>query len=85
MIRVFTLAVGVGVGVVAGASMTRRVDKAKRAVAPTAIAERLGRRTSDAMARLRAASEAGRSTATALEAELRTTYGVPRVTETFRR
>ena len=77
MIRMFNLALGLGVGFAAGVATMRRVDEAKRAMRPTAVAERLGRRAGESVRRLREAFEVGRSAATTREAELRSAHQVP--------
>lgn len=79
MIRMFSLALGLGVGFAAGVSTMRRVDDAKRAMKPTSLAERLGRRVGATVRRVTEAFDAGRSAAADREAELRTAHDVPRL------
>jgi uncharacterized protein YqfA (UPF0365 family) len=75
--RAFSLALGLGAGLLIGAYVVRRLDAAKQAVAPTTIAGRAGSAAGSFSERLRAAAEEGRAAAVAHEAELRARYGVP--------
>lgn len=79
MKRAFSLALGLGAGLVIGAYVIRRLDDAKRAVAPTTLAGQAGRAAGSFAERLRAATEEGRQAAAAREAELRDRYVVPGV------
>lgn len=79
MKRVFTLALGLGAGLVVGAYVVRQLDQAQRAVAPTNLAGQAGRAAGGFAERLRAAAEEGRAAAAAREAELRAAYPVPSV------
>lgn len=81
MKRVFSLALGLGAGLLIGAYVVRRLDDAKRAVAPTTLADQAGRAAGTFVQRLRAATEEGREAARAREAELRDRYVVPGVRE----
>jgi hypothetical protein len=77
--RAFTLALGLGAGLLIGAYVVRRLDEAQRAVAPSNIAGNAGRAAGSFVERLRAAADEGRAAAAAREAELRTTFDVPSV------
>jgi hypothetical protein len=77
--RVFTLALGLGAGLVVGAYVVRRLDEAQRAVAPSNLAGQAGRAAGGFADRLRAAAEEGRIAAAEREAELRGQYTVPSV------
>ena len=79
MKRVFTLALGLGAGLVIGAYVVRRLDDASRAVAPTNLAGQAGRAAGNVTERLRVAADEGRRAAADREAELRERFEVPRV------
>ncbi|MDX1659319.1 MAG: hypothetical protein R3343_10905 [Nitriliruptorales bacterium] len=81
--RIFSLFFGIGLGLLVGAFIVRRLDQATRAVAPANIATQAGRFVGELGANLRAAAEAGRQAADAKEAELRSQYNVPRVRDTL--
>lgn len=85
MKRVFTLALGLGTGLVIGAYVARRLDAAQRAVAPTNIAGNAGRAAGGFAERLRAAAEEGRLAAAERENELRVRFDVPSVREALER
>ena len=76
--RIFSLFFGIGLGLLVGGFIVRRLDQATRAVAPTNVASQLGRFAGELGANLRHAAEAGRQAADAKEAELRAKYDVPR-------
>lgn len=77
MKRVFTLALGLGVGIVLGAAIVRRLDRAQQAVAPSHLAAQAGRAAGTFTGRFQAAVEEGRQAAEVREAELRASYEVP--------
>jgi hypothetical protein len=77
--RAFSLALGLGAGLLIGAYVVRRLDEAQRAVAPSNLAGNAGRAAGSFAARVRAASEEARAAAAAREAELRATFDVPSV------
>ena len=83
MKRAFTLALGLGAGVVVGAYVVRRLDDAQRAVQPTTLAGNAGRAAAGLGERLRAATDAGRIAAAEREAELRGRFDVPSLRETL--
>jgi hypothetical protein len=75
--RVFTLALGLGAGVVVGMYVVRRLDDAQRAVQPSNLAGNAGRAAAGFTARLQAAAAEGRAAAAEREAELRGQFDVP--------
>jgi hypothetical protein len=77
--RVFSLALGLGAGLVIGAYVVRRLDQAQQAVAPANLAGQAGRAAGTFAERVRHASEEGRKAAAEREAELRGQYDVPSV------
>lgn len=79
MKRVFSLALGLGAGLVVGAYVVRRLDAAQRAVAPTNLAGQAGRAAGSFAERVRYATEQGRLAAAEREAELRGQFQVPSV------
>ncbi len=79
--RVFSVALGLGAGLLIGAWVIRRLDEAQQAVAPTHLAGQAGRAAAGFSERFREAVEAGREAAAAREAELRGQYEVPSVRE----
>jgi hypothetical protein len=79
--RVFTLALGLGAGIVIGAYVVRRLEEAQRAVAPANLAGQAGRAAGSFTERLRSAAAEGRKAAADREAELRARYEVPTVRE----
>ena len=85
MKRAFTLALGLGAGLVVGAYVARQLDAAQRAVAPTNIAGQAGRAAGGFADRLRAAADEGRLAAAERENELRARFDVPTVREALER
>jgi hypothetical protein len=77
--RAFSIALGLGAGLLIGAYVVRRLDEAQRAVAPTNLANQAGRAAGSFAERARAAAAAGREAAAAREAELRQQFVVPSV------
>lgn len=83
MKRAFTLALGLGAGLIIGAYVVRRLDQAQQAVAPANLAGQAGRAAGSFTERLRAAAQEGRLAAEEREAELRARYEVPTLRETL--
>ncbi len=83
MKRVFTLALGLGAGVVVGAYLVRRLDDAQRAVQPTTLAGNVGRAAAGLSDKLTAAAAEGRAAAAEREAQLRGRFDVPGLRETL--
>lgn len=81
MPRVFSLALGLGTGLVIGVYVVRQLEQAQRAVAPTTLAGQAGRAAGTFAARLREATDEGRRAAAAREAELRASFDIPSVRE----
>lgn len=81
MKRVFSVAVGLGAGLLIGAYVVRRVDEATQAVAPANLASQAGRAAGGFAERMRVAVEEGRVAAAEREAELRGRFDVPSVRE----
>jgi hypothetical protein len=77
--RVFTLALGLGAGVIVGAYVVHRLDEAQRAVQPAQLAGSAGRVAGGFAARLKEAAAEGRVAAAEREAELRARFDVPSV------
>jgi hypothetical protein len=77
MRRVFSLALGLGAGLLIGAYVIRRLDEAQQAVAPTNLAGQAGRAAGAFAERVRTAAAAGPAAAAAREAELRAQFDVP--------
>jgi hypothetical protein len=75
--RAFSLALGLGAGLLIGAYIVRRVDAATQAASPANLAGEAGRAAGSFGERLRYAAEQGRIAAEAREAELRARYDVP--------
>ncbi|MFO7779418.1 MAG: hypothetical protein R6V28_13805 [Nitriliruptoraceae bacterium] len=83
MKRVFTLALGLGAGVVVGMYVVRRMDAAQRAIQPSNVAGNAGRAAANVTNRLQSAAAEGRSAAAEREAELRARFDVPSVRNAF--
>jgi hypothetical protein len=81
--RIFSIFLGLGIGLLVGAFVVRRMDQASRAVAPSNLAHQAGRAAGTFADRLRAAVAEGRVAMADKEAELRDTYRVPSVRETL--
>ena len=79
MKRAFSIAVGLGAGLLIGAYVVRRLDEAQQAVAPTNLAGQAGRAAGSFADRVRVAADEGRAAAAAREAELRAQFDVPSV------
>jgi hypothetical protein len=75
--RAFSLALGLGAGLLIGAYVVRRVDAATQAASPVHLAGQAGRAAGTFSERLKHAAEQGRLAAEAREAELRARYDVP--------
>ena len=74
---IFVLGFGIAAGVVVGAIVMRRVDKAAKALAPENIARKAGRGVVTARFRLTDAWEETKRAAAEREAELRAEHGLP--------
>ncbi|MBW3578305.1 MAG: hypothetical protein KY462_11320 [Actinobacteria bacterium] len=81
LLVIFLTLFGLGIGIVVGAIVMRRVDRAAARVSPRAMSQRAGDATSAWRRRLRTAIAAGAAAATEKEAELRHRYGVLTVDE----
>ena len=79
MKRAFSLALGLGAGLLIGAYVVRRMDEASQAVAPVNLANQAGRVAGGFAERLREAVEEGRGAAAEREADLRGRFDVPSV------
>jgi hypothetical protein len=77
MRRIFTLALGLGVGLYVGATVVRLIERTKQAVRPTAVAGRAGHAAGSFTTRVREAVVEGREAAVKREAELRARFDVP--------
>ena len=82
--RIFLLFFGLGLGLLVGAFVVKRLDEASRAVAPTNVARNVGRQAGTWAERFRAAAAETRAVAAVREAELREQYGVPTLSEALR-
>lgn len=82
--RIFLLFFGIGLGLLVGAFVVKRLDEATRAVAPTNVARNVGRGAGTLADRIRAAAAETRAVAAVREAELREQFGVPTMTEALR-
>lgn len=79
MKRAFSIALGLGAGLLIGAYVVRRLDEAQQAVAPKNLAGQAGRAAGSFAERVRVAADEGRAAAAAREAELRAQFDVPSV------
>jgi hypothetical protein len=75
--RIFTLFFGLGLGLLVGGFVVKRLEDAGRAVAPTNVAHQAGRSVGGAVQGLRSRFEEVRAAAAAREAELRAEFDVP--------
>lgn len=76
--RLFLIVFGLGLGLVVGALVVRRVDQAAQVVQPDNLAQAAGRAASTFGERLRAAWAETQSAAAERETELRDQFGVRR-------
>ena len=76
LFRIFLLLFGLGAGLVVGALVMRRVDRAAQALAPQNLARRAGRGVVTARHRLTDALDEARRAAAEREAELRAEHGI---------
>jgi hypothetical protein len=83
--RIFWLFFGLGFGLLLGAFVVKRMNEATKAVAPSNLATQAGRAAGSLTQRMQVAMEEGRRAAQAREAELRATYDVPTIRESFGR
>lgn len=81
MKRAFSVALGLGAGLLIGAYVVKRMDEASQAVAPVNLANQAGRAAGGFAERMRVAVEEGRVAAAEREAELRGRFDVPSVRE----
>lgn len=81
--RIFLLFFGLGLGLLVGAFIVKRLDEASRAVAPTNVARNAGRAAGTFLDRLRDAATETRTVAAEREAELRAQYHVPTMRQAF--
>ncbi len=79
MKRLFTLALGLGAGLLLGAALVRRVDTAAKAVMPEALMGRVDGISEQVTERIAAFRTQAQQHAAAREAELRAAYDVPPV------
>jgi hypothetical protein len=82
--KIFLLFFGLGLGLLVGAFLVKKMDEASQAVAPSNVARNAGRSAGDLMGRLRAAAAETNRVAAAREAELRAEWGVPTMREALR-
>lgn len=82
--RIFLLFFGLGLGLLVGAFVVKRIDEASRAVAPANVAKNVGRTAGTFAERLREAAAETRAVAAVREAELREQFGVPTMSEALR-
>jgi hypothetical protein len=74
--RPFFAFLGFGAGIALGVWAVRRMDQAREAIAPQAVASRASAHAGALGERLQQAVAAGRAAAQAREAELRSAYGI---------
>lgn len=79
MKRAFSIALGLGAGLLIGAYVVKRLDDAQKAVAPAHLAGQAGRAAGTLVERYQEARLEGRSAAAEREAELRNRFDVPSV------
>lgn len=75
--KIFLLFFGLGLGLLVGAFVVKKMDQATQAVAPANVARNAGRAAGGFAARLREAAAEGSKVAAAREAELRAEWNVP--------
>lgn len=75
--RLFTLFFGLGLGLLVGAFVVKRVDDASKAVAPANLARQTGRSVGGFATSVRAFADEVKRQSAAKEAELRAEYNVP--------
>lgn len=83
--RLFTLFFGLGLGLLVGAFVVRRIEVATKAVAPNNVARNAGRAAGSFADRLKNAVAEGRELAADREAELRATFDIPTVSRALGR
>lgn len=83
--RIFTLFFGLGLGLLVGAFVVKRLDEASKAVAPNNVARNAGRAAGSFGNRLKDAMAEGRRVANEREAELRADYDIPSVSRALGR
>ncbi|HEX9889095.1 MAG TPA: hypothetical protein VGA69_06430 [Nitriliruptorales bacterium] len=82
--RLFLIVFGLGLGLVVGAIVMRRIDQAAQAVSPNNLAGQAGRAAATLGSRLRAAWAETKVAAAEKEAELRSEFNVPRAGDLLR-
>lgn len=83
--RIFLLFFGLGLGMLVGAFVVRKMEEASQAVAPTNVARTAGRVAGGFLNRLRDAAEETSRVAAIREAELRAEFAIPTVREALQR
>ncbi len=83
--KIFLLFFGLGLGLLVGAFVVKKMDAASQAVAPSNVARNAGRAAGGLMGRLREAADETSRVAAAREAELRVQFGVPTVRQALHR
>lgn len=81
LLLIFLTLFGMGIGLIAGAIVMRRVDRAAAKVAPETVMDQVVQGAASLRTRWRAAVAAGSAAATETEAQLRARYDVPTVEE----
>jgi hypothetical protein len=81
--RIFSIFLGLGIGLLVGAFVVRRLDEATRAASPANLAGQAGRAAGGLAERARAAIEEGRAAMAEREAELRTEHHVAPLRDTL--
>lgn len=82
--KIFLLFFGLGLGLLVGAFVVKKMDEASQAYAPSNVARNAGRAAGGFMGRLREAAAETNRVASAREAELRAEWGVPSMREALR-
>ena len=83
--RLFTLFFGLGLGLLVGAFVVKRLDEASKAVAPNNVARNAGRAAGSLADRFNAAIAEGKGLAAEREAELRANFDIPSVSRALGR
>lgn len=85
LLFIFLTLFGLGIGLAIGAILMRRVDRAAAQVRPDNLAASAAGKAVEWRRRLDVAMEAGARAAAEKEAELRSEYGVPTMSEVARK
>lgn len=83
--RIFLLFFGLGLGLLVGAFVVKKMDEASQAVAPSNVARNAGRAAGGMLGRLREVAEETSRVSAAREAELRAQFGVPTMRQALER